>query len=682
MKFKSIAGRILFPIIATIVFSVFVLALVITKVTGAQINTQINEKMGESLDRSILEIRNELALNATIAKDLALYAELCTDEAIEHGEMKNFLVRTISLNKNTMGGGIWYEPYAFRNERYFGPYASMNGGVVVYEADYASTVDFHNEEWYLNGKKSNGNPVWSSVYYDPVAKVTMITATVSFSDPAGKMKGVATADMDMTDIQNIARDLSVGRTGKSFILGPKGEYVAFYDDSRKLDDNILNEKDAMKNFGSRAISTKEGVEVFESAGRKNRAFYKTISETGWIMVVLIDEGEISYNIRKLILASATVPIVGLLVVALLVFLTVLYIRRATKKINSFAMLAAEGDFSRRIEITEHDEFGIMEEHLNTMMENMSSMYATSMKTNEKIVKAAKEFSHIAQRTKESVEQLSVNVSEVGTNLTILNSTGDEINTLVDDVAVGVQSTAEKGLDIAHQVEEAILNGKNGMNSVNKAVLGIEEVAIDANTTVQSVRELGDKTQQIQNFVAEIGGIADQTNLLALNAAIEAARAGESGRGFAVVAEEVRKLAEDSNVAAKNIATLAVTITNDLGRVVGISQRNAEATQEAKDLSIKTKELIGNMIATLEGIAAGTQTLAAVSREQAVSSERIARDVQHIVAKVADTAKSSENIRTGIAGVRTDTESVAHGAEGLSKLADNLEKTLESVSHKS
>ena len=678
MKFKSISTRILVPVVLTISLSILIFVIVISKETGSQINTQINEKMNEYLDCSALEIREEFMLNATIAKSLALYAEICTDEAIERGEMKDFLMKSIMLNKNTMGGGIWYEPFAYRNERYFGPYASISNGVVEYEADYASTVNFHEEEWYINGKGSKGQPVWSSVYYDPVPKVTMITATVPFFDSAGKMKGVATTDMDLTDVQKIAKEINVGMTGKVFVLGPSGEYIAFYDDSRKLEDKITSEKGGMADFGRRALSSKEGVELVNNAGKMSRTFYKTIPETGWVMVIMIDENEISSNIRNLILASAAAPVAGLFFVAFLIFMTVAYIRRVARKINNFALEAAEGDISGRIDITEHDEFGTLEEHLNKMMENMSSMYASSTQMNEKIVTAAEKFSQLAQRTKESVDQLSININEVGTNLTTLASAGETANASVEEVTAGIQATAESGTKIAQQVGEAMRAGKNGMESVIKAVAGIDGVAKDASTAAQSVRKLGEKAQQIQNFVAEIGGIADQTNLLALNAAIEAARAGESGRGFAVVAEEVRKLAEDSNVAAKNIASLAMTITNDLVNVVDLSQHNVEASKNAKALSVETKELIGNMISTLDSIVESTQSLATVSNEQAESGEEIAREVQDIAMKVADTAKASENIRFGISGVSSDAESMARGAEDLAQLANSMEKTLERI----
>ncbi|MDR2779948.1 MAG: methyl-accepting chemotaxis protein, partial [Synergistaceae bacterium] len=417
--------------------------------------------------------------------------------------------------------------------------------------------------------------------------------------------------------------------------------------------------------------TKKGIATIETREGSKRAFYSEIAATGWILVIIIDNGEISGIIFDLVLKSAVIPVIGLLIATLFLFLVAAYLRRIAKKINGFATVAAGGDFSKRIEITEYDEFGALEEHLNQMMENMCSIYAESMRTNDKIVEAAKQFSSLAQQTKDSVELFRANVDEMGLNLNALAATGEEANASTGSVAAGAQSAAEKGSDIAGRADSAMKASENGMNAVRQVVKGVEKVAQDVSDSAASIQELGTRTRQIQNFVAQIGGIADQTNLLALNAAIEAARAGDAGRGFAVVAEEVRKLAEDSNKAAKNIAVLADTISGDLEKVVGVSQGNLDATQEVKELSGKTEEIIGSMITYLAGIAGATQELAAVSQEQAVSSGKIAEAVHSIAGEVAATAQAGDNIRRGVGDIASSAEFLAEGAENLSALADGM-----------
>jgi methyl-accepting chemotaxis protein len=371
-------------------------------------------------------------------------------------------------------------------------------------------------------------------------------------------------------------------------------------------------------------------------------------------------------------------VLSAIAVVLSVIISVVITRSVTKPLNVLRGDVddfSKGDLTVNLSIDGRDEIAQMGLSLRNMADQLNKVISAVNDASDDITGTSQEFSALAQETNASVEEFRANVDEMGTNLNVLASTGEEVNASVEEVAAGAQATAEKGTDIARQVDEAMSAGQDGMASVRRAVSGIDGVAKNASEAAQSVQELGTRTRQIQNFVAQIGGIADQTNLLALNAAIEAARAGEAGRGFAVVAEEVRKLAEDSNVAAKNIAELATTITGDLDRVVNISLDNAKASEDARELSRETENIIESMISYLKNISGSTQDLAAVSQEQAASSEEIAEAVQNIATKVGSTAEAGEHIRVGVGDVAAAAERMAQGAENLSSLSLDLHELL-------
>jgi signal transduction histidine kinase/CheY-like chemotaxis protein len=335
--------------------------------------------MRENLESAILQIQNELTKNADIARSLAIYANSCRGESIERGEMKEFVSKIVLSNKNTYGGGIWFGPFVLNKQRYFSSYVHTVDGKPVYDGNYESLIDYQNSVWYLNGYRSKGDVVWSDVYVDTVSKLTIITATVPFFDEEGNLRGVATADMTLTDIQTIANDISIGETGKAFILGEAGEYVSFFDDSKNLLDNkIVDESEGnMSEFGWNVLKMKEGMATLETNNGVYRAYYKTIPENNWIMVALVDINEIAYSTLNQILVIAIIPFTGLLLAAFRIISVARHLRTVANKVNRFAGLAASGDFSKRIEITEHDEFGFMEDHLNKMMEKMSEMYVKS-----------------------------------------------------------------------------------------------------------------------------------------------------------------------------------------------------------------------------------------------------------------------------------------------------------------
>jgi methyl-accepting chemotaxis protein len=338
-------------------------------------------------------------------------------------------------------------------------------------------------------------------------------------------------------------------------------------------------------------------------------------------------------------------------------------------------LLANGDLTSSFTSNSSDELGMMSAALQGMADNVKRIISSVKSSNVSILDTSEEFSNLAKRTHESVAEFHSNVDEMGMNLNSLVVTGEEVNASVQQVAAGAQTTAEKGTDIARRVDDAMKAGEAGMSSVRNAVSGIERVVDNASSTAKSVRELAERTKQIQNFVSQIGGIADQTNLLALNAAIEAARAGEAGRGFAVVAEEVRKLAEDSNIAAKNIEGLAKTITEELSNVVDMSITNTHASEDAKNISRETADIIENMISYMEEVSGATQDLAAVAQQQAASSEEIAEAIQRISERVQSTAKSGENIRSGVGGLAKSAERLTDGSEGISEMISDMEKLL-------
>jgi signal transduction histidine kinase len=377
MKFKGIAQRIIFPVVPVITISTLLFIFVIQGVMDSQINQEINQRMREDLAAALLQIQRELSKNAGIAKSLAVYAEVTGLDAIRRGEMKEFLLRIIPTNQNTRGGGILYEPYGvFDDQYYFGSYTHMDEGKPVYEENYGDRVDYFSQGWYVNGRISKGKIVWSNLYYDPVPGEILITASAPFFDHQGKIQGVVSSDMSLGDIQNIVRTISVGETGEAFVLGANGEFISFPDGSRTIDDTIQNDQDLdLAALGKKALAVEEGMAVMTRKGVTQRAFFSTIPETRWTLVLLINEKEITHSTLGLVLITGIVPFIGLILAAIIIFFAAAHLRRIANKVNAFADSIASGNFSGRIEITETDEFGTMEKHLNKMANEMGAMHS-------------------------------------------------------------------------------------------------------------------------------------------------------------------------------------------------------------------------------------------------------------------------------------------------------------------
>jgi len=374
MRFKSIASRIIFSVMPIIMISTMIFVVVCYRMSYSNINESINEKMMESLRVANLSIQSELEKNAAIAESFYNFAVVCNNNEFDEHAFEDYLLTVIPSNKNTVGGGIWYEPYRYKNREYFGPYAYMSDGNPVFAAEYESIVDYHLTDWYADGKNSNGEIVWSSVYLDPVPNVTMVTATKPFYDENNEFMGVTTADIDLTDIRRIVSQMSVGNTGWAFLLGENGEFIYFNDESKTIDMNMQNDDDSeLAKLGSALMSLDSGTASFVSNGLKQRVYFEKMSDVGWRLAIAIDEKEIGQSTLNQMLLMAMIPILGLVLAAGSLILVARYMRRITTKVNKFAMSATNGGNATQIDVTENDEFGVMENQLNIMVSNMETM---------------------------------------------------------------------------------------------------------------------------------------------------------------------------------------------------------------------------------------------------------------------------------------------------------------------
>ena len=382
--------------------------------------------------------------------------------------------------------------------------------------------------------------------------------------------------------------------------------------------------------------------------------------------------------RQSKIAILTSGAISLAAMVLSVIFGLIVSRMITRPVNSMREKIgafAGGDLSVDFADPGRDAISLMSRALDEMAETLRRVVSMVQDSGVHITEAAQNFSSMAQETSASVEEFRSNVEELSSNMSMLASAGEAVNASVEEVAAGAQTTAEKGTDIARKVNDAMVAGENGKHVVHDVAEGINNVAESAAAATGAVLKLSDRTRQIQSFVKQIGSIADQTNLLALNAAIEAARAGEAGRGFAVVAEEVRKLAEDSNAAAKNIEGLATTITSELATITQYAQDNTVSCDNVKVLSGETENAIAKMLENLHEIAAATEDLAAVAEQQAASSEEIAESVQGMSVKIGNSATVSDNISDSVAEVAMASENVARDAETLSRLSFDLQQEL-------
>jgi len=369
-----------------------------------------------------------------------------------------------------------------------------------------------------------------------------------------------------------------------------------------------------------------------------------------------------------------------LIAALLgITLGIITTKMITKPLTAMVLACeafAAGDFrDKPRKFAREDEIGQLGDALANMRDNLRFAFKQVNESAEHVAASSEQLTASAEQSAQAANQVAESICQVATGAEQQVHVINETSSVVDKMTAGMQQVTSTTNLAAEKSVLAAVKAKEGGMSVENAVTQMSRIEQTVNNSAQVVTTLGTRSKEIGEIVDTISGIAGQTNLLALNAAIEAARAGEQGRGFAVVAEEVRKLAEQSQEAAKKIGLL-------IGEIQGETDKAVIAMSEGtREVKIGT-EVVTNAGRSFREIAVLVTEVSTQVKDISASIQRMESGSQQIVSSVKEidglSKKASSEAQTVSAATEEQSasmEEIASSSQALAHLAMDLREAV-------
>ncbi|AZR72289.1 hypothetical protein BBF96_02090 [Anoxybacter fermentans] len=347
------------------------------------------------------------------------------------------------------------------------------------------------------------------------------------------------------------------------------------------------------------------------------------------------------------------------------------IKLLVNKLNQVAM----GNLKEKIELKSRDEFGLLANTINQMIDNLQKIIQQIYQSSNSVLESIQNISTSTEETSASMEEISSSIIEITNNY----KTQDQKITQAVEEANQLTEIITQVSDNTHKMEstskETIQLTKNGMKKINHLKNTSIGNANFANQVLNTVQTLEKKSSEINTIIETIQSIADQTNLLALNAAIEAARAGENGRGFMIVAEEIRNLAYQSANSAQQITDIVNQLRQGTVDAVQVMVKVQNILNRQRQLADETTEAFQQIESAIEEY--NTQIQSVNQRVQEL--HQIQNQFTTLLKGIAEISNSTLKASNSISTASEESASTAeHLAVIAQKLAEQAEKMMKEI----
>ncbi len=611
-KMIPIRTKLLGVILPVVMIIVIVLVAISYSISRATISRSAENLLNTSVDNQVNEI------SAWLDENLSAFAAV--KQGIETLNMTN-----LQLQQYLNGY------YGYNDNCPEGVYiADEMGNLITAQGSQKTETDLYASVWYQEGLK-HVNMGLTGAYTNAKGE-KIISASGILNNKTGGLR-VISADLSLQRISIIVSSLVGMEKAQAFLVNNTDRTILAHRDSSMLSVKLDESSDSFLKHVAQKLTDDD-----LSTGQidDNMAAFEEIPGTEWVLVSYIPVRVIYREVDNIRTAMIGAGAVSVLLLALLIWRVVHVVIKPVKELTSAITAMTEGDFTVGIRVRSHDEIGVMahcmEKYAKTMRSMIASIHGVAGKLHQQadnsndvsgqMYDASKMQSSSMQELNETVEQLSISVNEIAENATTL--------------AMVVSDTRENSVKVNEKMQQTVTVSQQGKSDMQNVSSAMQDMNDSVTRLQEAIGKVGQASEEITNITTVIGNIADETNLLSLNATIEAARAGEAGRGFAVVATQIGQLAQTSADSVRNIEKLISEINALVKDAVSQADASVDRINSSSSLvssalhtfdeifdNIDTvSDLVHQMTDQVEQVDGVAGNVAAISQEQAASSEEI------------------------------------------------------------
>ncbi|GAA4714421.1 methyl-accepting chemotaxis protein [Brevibacillus fulvus] len=507
-------------------------------------------------------------------------------------------------------------------------------------------------------------------------RITPIATPVLGQD--GQVHGVLSASVQIdTLIDKFLSAKTVNSNGMYPILVDNLGVIQYHPNQE-----LIGKKTTEAGFAPDMVSLMEtgskasGSAVIDDHGETAVVAYAPLEINGFSVYLHVPQQAILSATVAMKMMAIWIAIVAALLIIIVAWLIARSISRPIRVVSEQVKKIAEGDLTgNNLALRRKDELGQLAQHINHMKESLKEFIGQVHVAADYVAESAGEFTANAEQLSKTTEQITISMQHVSEGAA-QQSVG--VNTSVihlDELSRGVQQIADSSASIAEASGYTIQKATNGGEAVEKTVSRMQSIHAAVTDTDQLIRLLEERSTEIGEISEVITGIAGQTNLLALNAAIEAARAGEHGRGFAVVADEVRKLAEESQVSSSKIAQLIEQIQQDMVRSLEAMRHVKEQVEDGLHAVRETDSHFYEIVKSAQDVTDQIREMAAISEEMAAGTQQVTSSFSEI-ARITDEANhNTQEVAAATEEQLASMEEITSSAQTLNMMAAELRDKL-------